>query len=143
MFISVKSRTINKSLNPIWDDYFRLPIKSLNTDILRIEVNNSDKNGKNEKLGLIDFPLIDYEPGLIYHHKCPIIPLLGHSNNPIIELYIQLTPPRIIPFTEVNYVPDQLNIRIEDINSVTINKQLSISRLYCNIKLESDSSECF
>ena len=140
---SIKSRIINKSLNPIWDDYFRLPIKSVISDVLRIEVNNLDKNGKNNKIGLIDFPIINYEPGLVYYHKCPIIPLPGHSYHPNIELSFQVTPPGIIPFTEINYIPDQLNIRIEESYGFTTKSILKNSKFYFNIKLESDSNEGF
>ena len=36
--ISIKSRKIDKSLNPMWDDYLQIPIKSLNSDIIRLEI---------------------------------------------------------------------------------------------------------
>ena len=36
--ISIKSRKIDKSLNPMWDDYLQIPIKSLNSDIIRYKL---------------------------------------------------------------------------------------------------------
>jgi hypothetical protein len=36
--ITAKSKIIEKSINPIWDEQFRIPIQSLNSDILRIEI---------------------------------------------------------------------------------------------------------
>ena len=138
--IVVKSRRIDKNLNPIWDEIFRIPINSLNSDILRVEVIDWDKIGKHDKLGMIDFPLINYQPGIIYNNLYPLTPLMGDSKNSTIELAFQITPPGIIPFTNISsYIPDQINVRIEDINNVTTkNKKV---KPYFNVRLEADTNE--
>ena len=137
---SKKSRRIDKSINPEWDEYFCIPIQSLNSDILRIEVVDWDKMGKHDKLGMIDFPIIDYLPGIVYHDTYSLIPLIGNKdNNSRIELSFQITPPGVTPFTNNLYNPDQINIRIEDINGVTT--QISKPKPYFNIKLEADTNE--
>ena len=137
--ISIKSRRIDKNLNPFWDEYFRIPIQSLNSDILRIEVIDWDKIGKHDKLGMIDFPLINYQPGVVYQNVYPLIPLTGDSKNSTIELIFHITPPDIVPFTNNPFIPDQINVRIEDIKGV-ITKNKNVKPFF-NIKLEADTNE--
>lgn len=64
--ISIKSRKIDITLNPVWDDYLNIPFNSLNSDILRLEIIDWDRVGKHDKLCIIDFPLINFIPGEIY-----------------------------------------------------------------------------
>jgi hypothetical protein len=136
--ISVKSRRIDKTLNPIWDDYINIPIKSLNSDIIRLEINDWDRVGKDDKLCMRDFPINELIPGKIYHETYSLIPLAGNPGGSTVELSIQLTPPSIIPFTPSEYDITQLNVRIEKFST---NIPLKNPKLYVNLKLESDSDE--
>ena len=137
--ISKKSRRIDKSLNPEWDDYFSIPIQSLNSDVLRIEVIDWDKIGKHKKLCKKDFIIKDYNPGSVYHSTYTLIPFYGYWNDSTIELSFQITPPGVTPFKECPYSPEQINIRIEDIKEVTT--KISKPNPYFNIKLEADTNE--
>ena len=139
--ISCKSRRIDKCLNPKWDEYFQIPINSLNSDILRLEIIDWDKIGKDDKLCMIDFPLLNLELGKVYTDNYKLTPLEGRSGGSTVYLSIQITPPLIIPFTEVHYIPDQLNIRLEDISGINPKKPLKNPKLFFNLKLESDSNE--
>ena len=53
----MKSRRIDKCLNPMWDEYFKIPINSLNSDIFRLEVIDWNKIVKHEKLCMLEFSL--------------------------------------------------------------------------------------
>ena len=53
----------------------------------------------------------------------------------------QITPPNVIPFTESIYIPDKLNIRLEDVSDIVFKKPVKNPKLYFNIKLEKDSNE--
>jgi Ca2+-dependent lipid-binding protein len=90
--ITAKSKKIEKTLNPKWDEKFRIPIQSLNSDILRIEVFDWDKVGKDDKLCMIDIPLINYEPGIVYEDIFPLIPLAGNSGGPQLNYISKLLP---------------------------------------------------
>ena len=138
---SIKSRRIDKCLNPNWDEYFRIPVNSLNSDILRLEIIDWDKIGKDDKLCMIDFPLLNFELGRVYTNIYPLTPLEGRNGGSKVELTIQITPPSIIPFTDVLYIPDQLNIRLEDISGVMTKKPLKSPKLFLNLRLEKDSNE--
>jgi Ca2+-dependent lipid-binding protein len=76
---SIKSRRIDKCLNPNWDEYFHIPINSLNSDILRLEIIDWDKIGKDDKLCMIDFPLINFEFGKVYTNIYSLSPLEGRE----------------------------------------------------------------
>ena len=138
--ISIKSRRIDKTLNPIWDDYLKIPIKSLNSDIIRLEINDWDRVGKDDKLCMKDFPLKSFIVGKVYHETFSLIPLAGNKEGSTIELSFQITPPSEIPFIPSEYNLDQLNIRIEDVSSVT-STQLKTGKFYIALRLESDTDE--
>ena len=137
---SIKSRRIDKCLNPKWDEYFHIPINSLNSDILRLEVIDWDKIGKDDKLCMIDFPLSTFEFGKIYNDIYSLTPLEGRSGGSKIELSFQITPPSVVPFTEIIYIPDQLNVRLEDISNIVLKKPLKNPKLFFNLKLEKDTN---
>ena len=139
----IKSRKIDKTLNPIWDDYFQIPFKSLNSDILRLEIIDWDRFGKHDKLCMRDFPLTNFQPGKIYADTYSLIPLEGRKSGSIVTLKLQITPPSTIPFQHIEYIPDQLNIRIEDIYGVMTKKPLKDPKLFFNLRLESDNNEGF
>jgi len=138
---AIKSRKVDKTLNPIWDDYFQIPFKSLNSDILRLEIIDWDKFGKHDKLCMKDFPLTNYQPGKIYTDTYSLIPLEGRKSGATVTLKFQITPPSTMPFEHIEYIPDQLNIRIEDVFGIVTKKPLKNARLFFNLKLESDSNE--
>ena len=48
------------------DEYFKIPINSLNSDILHLEVIDWNKFAKHEKLCMLNFPLNKHEFGKIY-----------------------------------------------------------------------------
>ena len=98
---SIKSRKIDKCLNPIWNEYFHIPIISLNSDILRLEIFDWDKVGKDDKLCMKDFPLSTFEFGKIYSDIYSLTPLEGRKSGSNVELVFQITPPTIMPFTEI------------------------------------------
>ena len=129
------------SLNPTWDDYLQMPIKSLNSDIIRLEIFDWDRIGKHEKLCMIDFPLCDYKTGEIYKIDENLIPLSGNNSSSKINLRFQITPPSFIPFSKIDYIPLQLNVRIEDISGVSTKKLLKNPNLFFNLKLEYDTNE--
>ena len=137
---SIKSRRIDKCLNPKWDEYFHIPINSLNSDILRLEVIDWDKIGKDDKLCMIDFPLSTFEFGKIYDDIYSLTPLEGRSGGSKIELSFQITPPLVMPFTDIIYIPDQLNVRLEDISNIVLKKPLKNPKLFFNLKLEKDTN---
>jgi Ca2+-dependent lipid-binding protein len=56
-----------------------IPFKSLNSDILRLEIIDWDKFGKHDKLCMKDFPLTNYQPGKIYTDTYSLIPLEGRN----------------------------------------------------------------
>ena len=141
--ISIKSRRIDKTLNPEWDDYLNIPIKSLNSDIIRLEVLDWDRLGKDDKLCMRDFRLRDYIPGKIYHETFSLIPLAGNPGGSSIELSFQITPPSAMPFIPYEYDLEHLNIRIEEISSVITKSPLKNPKLYINLKLDTDSDEGF
>ena len=122
--ISAKSRKIDKSLNPVWDDFLQIPFRSLNSDIMRLEILDWDRIGKHDKLCMADFPLINFEPGKVYSQKFNLIPLEGHESGSTVTLKFQITPPQTVPFTEIMFVPDQLNLRIEDVFGISTTKPL-------------------
>ena len=138
---SIKSRRIDKCLNPIWDEYFHIPINSLNSDILRLEVLDWDKIGKDNKLCMKDFPLSTFEFGKIYSDIYSLTPLEGRTGGSSIEIVFQITPPKIKPFSEKIYIPDQLNVRLEDISNIVMKKPLKNPKLFFNLKLEKDTNE--
>ena len=138
---SIKSRRIDKCLNPIWDEYFHIPINSLNSDILRLEIFDWDKIGKDDKLCMKDFPLSTFEFGKIYSDVYSLTPLEGRKGGSNVELVFQITPPTIMPFTEIKYIPDQLNIRLEDISNIVAKKPLKNPKLFFNLKLDKDTNE--
>ena len=90
---------------------------------------------------MIDFPLINFIFGKIYHNIYSLTPLEGNPGGSTVELTIQITPPSIIPFTECIYIPDKLNVRLEDISNMLTKKPLKNPKLYFNIKLEKDTNE--
>ena len=137
---SIESRRIDKCLNPIWDEYFHIPIDSLNSDILRLEIIDWNKIAKHSKLCMKDFRLSNFEFGKIYSNTYSFIPLEKRPGGSTVELTFQITPPSIKPFTEVEYIPDILNVKLESISGVTI-KKLKKPKLYFNLKLENDSNE--
>ena len=138
---SVKSRRIDKCLNPIWDEYFEIPINSLNSDILLLEIIDWNQVLKHEKLCMREFPLIKFEFGKVYSEKYSLIPLDKKSGGSTVELTLQITPPFVIPFTESLYIPDQLNIKLKGISGITAKKNLKNPKLYFNLKLEKDSND--
>ena len=131
---SIKSRRIDKCINPKWDEYFTIPVNSLNSDILRLEILDWDKRGKDDKLCMLDFPLLNYELGKIYSDKYTCTPLEGKKAGTTVELMFQITPPNVIPFTESIYIPDKLNIRLEDVSDIVFKKPLKNPKMYFNIK---------
>ena len=138
---SFKSRRIDKCLNPIWDEYFQIPINSLNSDILRLEIIDWNKIVKHEKLCMRDFPLSNYQFGKVYSNSWDLIPLEKRPGGSSVELTFQITPPFLTPFTEMLYVPDQLNVKLEEISGINIKKNLKKPKLYFNMKLENDTNE--
>ena len=139
--ISVKSRKIDKNLNPVWDDYFHIPFHSLNSDILRLEIIDWDRVGKHDKLCMIDFPLNNFEIGVIYTDKYTLIPLEGNNGGSKVNLKFQISPPQTKPFSNIKYIPDQLNVRIEDVFGMITKNPLKNPKLYFNLRLESDSND--
>ena len=138
---SIKSRRIDKCLNPIWDEYFQIPINSLNSDILRLEIIDWNKITKHSKLCMRDFPLSNYEFGKVYSDTYSLTPLEKRPGGSTVELTFQITPPFLKPFTEMLYVPDQLNVKLEEITGIITKKKLKEPKLYFNMKLENDSNE--
>ena len=141
--ISIKSRKIDKTLNPVWDDYLNISFNSLNSDILRLEIIDWDRVGKHDKLCMKDFPLIDYIPGEIYNDTYSLIPLEGNKAGATVKLKFQVTPPNIKPFTYEKYINDQLNVWIEYVEAKVPKKPPKNPKYYLNLKLESDSNEGF
>ena len=141
--ISVKSRRIDKTLNPIWDDYINIPIISLNSDIIRLEITDWDRVGKDDKLCMRDFTLKEYIPGKTYHDTFSLIPLAGNPGGSKVELSLYITPPSALPFEEFKYDLEQLNVRIEDITGVTTKSILKNPKLFVNLRLDNDSDEGF
>ena len=112
----------------------------MNSDVLRIEVIDWDKIGKQDKLCKKDFIIKDYYPGNVYHGTYSLIPLVGNKNDSTIELSIQIIP-GVIPFRKCSYFPEQFNIRIEDIKEMAA--KISKPNPYFKIKLEADTNKGF
>lgn len=48
---SVRSKTIPKTLNPVWEELFSLPVKDLDADVLHVQVMDWDRVSKDDPIG--------------------------------------------------------------------------------------------
>jgi len=84
---------------------------------------------------MIDFPIINYEPGIAYEDIYPF-PLSRNKGCSKIELSFQVTLPGFVPFSIIPYIPEVLNLRIDDVFGIISSNELNHPKPDFNIKLE-------
>jgi Ca2+-dependent lipid-binding protein len=50
----VKTKTIKKTLNPVWDEEYHFPIKSFGTDVLHMSLKDWNAIGKDDPISKYD-----------------------------------------------------------------------------------------
>ena len=133
----VKTRIIEKTRNPQWDEQLRMEILSLGTDVLQIEVIDYDSFGKDSKMSMIEIPLNRIPCGIVQSNTFDLLPLNGYKNGGKLEIEYQITAPGTVPYTNNPFTPYQLNIRIEEIKGVKCNSK-RIDSMF-SLKLKNDS----
>ncbi|KAH0796506.1 C2 domain containing protein [Histomonas meleagridis] len=134
----VKSRILNKTLNPCWDDQLKLDVLSLGSDILRIELMDHDAVGKDDKISIYDIPLNTIPPGIVQYGKFDFTPVHGNKYGGQIEMKYQIVAPNQIPYTNVPFIPYQLNVRVVDIKDTKC-KDKKVNSMF-TIKLKNDTN---
>ena len=135
----VKTKIRIKTLNPIWNDEFHFPIKSLRTDILHLSLKDYDSFGRDDGISKFDLVINNLNIGEVKDEWIRFIPNKGISKGGLVHLKCQLTAPG-----KVAYIPDNtfikkiLNIRIieaKDIKAMNLN---GFSDPYCQILFKGD-----
>lgn len=132
----VKSRIIDSTCDPHWNQKLRMPVMSLRTDILRIEVMDHDKHGKDDQISLIDFPLRELQWGVTNRGTFQLTPLHGRSKGGSLEMAVQVTQPGQVPFVDQPFSAYVLNCRIVGTSGLP---ESDLSHLQCKVKMEKDS----
>eukprot|EP00850_Spirogloea_muscicola_P010509 SM000062S19895 [mRNA] locus=s62:215277:219252:+ [translate_table: standard] len=56
-----KTKVVNNSLDPVWNEVVRLQVRDLQVEVLEVEVRDFDKVGAHTKMGLAKIPLKDHK----------------------------------------------------------------------------------
>jgi hypothetical protein len=138
---SVKSRMIDNTLHPRWNQSLRLPIFSLAQDILRIELFDHNKL-KDVIMAYLDLPIAELPLGVTTTATRSMIPLSGSTsdNPPRIHLKYQVTHPRQIPFVDDPFVPLSVHLQIQFVENAAGKDIFVGARLDSDIRLKYSST---
>jgi Ca2+-dependent lipid-binding protein len=70
-----RTRTIEKNLNPVWDESFDYPLSSTSPLLLKFEVYDTDKNKDDDILGYFEISLNDFPVQEIHEQSYKMINL--------------------------------------------------------------------
>lgn len=132
----ITSRIIDNTCDPYWNQKLRMPVMSLRTDILRVDVMDHDKRGKDDRISTIDFPLRDMVLGVTRRGSYAMRPLGGRSKAGNIDLAIQVTQPGQVPFVDAPFRTYVLNCRVVKTEGLP---DVAKSSLQCKLKLDHDA----
>ncbi|KAH0789489.1 C2 domain containing protein [Histomonas meleagridis] len=134
----VLSRRIDNTLNPKWDEKLRMNVISYGSDVLRVELYDYDKAGKDDRISFIDIPLASITPGITQYGNFDLTPLHGHSTGGTLEMKYQITAPGQVPYTDQPFMPYQLNVRLVEVKDATC-KDKNVDSMF-SMKLKNDTN---
>ena len=132
----IQSRIIDNTCNPYWRQRLRMPIMSLGTDILRVEVMDHDQRGKDDKISMIDFPINSLDLGITRRELFALTPLEGRRQAGQLEMAIQVTQPGQVPFVDYPFQAYVLNVRVVSCDGLP---EVAKSNLLCKVKMQNDA----
>jgi hypothetical protein len=113
-----KTRIIEKSLNPFWDEFFQFEIKSLH-DIFKISLIDYDKISKDDIISFYTIDLSQCEYGINIEKEIRMKPAKSNINYPgTISIVYQITKPGQQIFNSEKFNVDKLTCYIESIQSI-------------------------
>ncbi|KAH0785729.1 C2 domain containing protein [Histomonas meleagridis] len=135
---AIKSRRIDNTLTPRWDEQLRMNIISYGSDILRLELYDFDSVGKDDRISFLDIPLSTIPPGITQYGNFNLTPLHGHSKGGVLEMKYQITAPGQVPYVDAPFIPYQLNVRLVNVENCQV-KDKEIDSMF-SLKLKNDTN---
>ena len=124
-----KTRVIENSLKPFWDEFFQFEIKSLH-DIFKISLIDYDKISKDDLISFYTFDLSKLEYGVTIEQEIDMIPANKSISHPgKISIAYQITRPGQQIFYSEKFNVDTLNCYIESVQNI-----IPGSECFCEIK---------
>ena len=89
----VKTKTIKKTLTPVWNEEYHFNIKSLGTDVLHMSLKDWNAIGKDESISKYDLEISSLIIGKVYDDWVSFNPVKGVEKGGLIHLIYHLAAP--------------------------------------------------
>ncbi|KAH0795226.1 C2 domain containing protein [Histomonas meleagridis] len=129
-----KTRVIDNSLNPRWNQDFRFKVLSLNSDEFKITIMDQDKISKDDPISSTNILLRSIEPGIINDRWIDMQPFKGSKGGRLHILY-HLANTGDVPYVQKPFIPFEAHLRL---NNLEFSKQEE-GEFYCEVSHEYDN----
>ena len=129
-----KTRVIDNSVNPKWEEIFRMPINNLNTDVLDVMIIAKGETPHGECSAIWSLPLTQITPGHVTEEQ---IKLTAKNKKGDYQMYIayQMIAPGMTPFVEHVFTCWQACVELASISGLPS----VIESYFCEAKMSGDS----
>ena len=134
----VTTKIMKKTLNPVWNEEYHFPIKSIGTDVLHMSLKDWNAIGTNESISKYDLHMKTLILGKVYDSWISFIPVKGVSKGGKIHLKYHLASPGTYAFVDRPQQTKTFNIKIieaKDVKSMDLN---GLSDPYCKMSIIGD-----
>ena len=124
-----KTRIIENSLNPFWDEFFQFEIHSL-SDIFKITLYDYDKLTKDDIISFYNIDLSRIKYGITYEENLEMKPYSSSIKNPgSISVIYQVTEPNQTIFDSKEFKVNELKVYIDSFEN-----NISGDEYFCEVK---------
>ena len=134
----VKTKTIKKTLNPIWNEEYHFPIKSLGTDVLHMSLKDWNGIGKDDPISTFDFYIKNLPFGIVKDDWIHFNPVKGVPKGGLVHIQYHLASPGSYAFVDKPFTAKNFNIKIVEAKEVKSMDLNGLSDPYCKMSIIGD-----
>ena len=134
----VKTKIIKKTLNPIWNEEYNFPIKSLGTDVLHLSLKDWDSFGKDDPISTYELKISSLPFGIVMDEWINFVPVQGVSKGGKVHIIYHIASPGSYAFIDKPFSTKTLNVQIiegKEIKAMDLN---GFSDPYCQMGIIGD-----